>query len=63
MKRWRKIKTAPKDGTRVLLCGKEYVATGYYDPSPRLGNYPKWRWGLILEPTYWMPLTPAPRDS
>ena len=61
--RWRQIKTAPKDGTLVMLYGVGYIKTGYYDDSPQIGIYPNWRWGLTCEPTHWMPLPPTPREN
>ena len=57
---WQPIATAPKDGKLVLLFGRHYIKTGYYDDTPQIGNYPNWRWGLTIEPTHWMPLPPAP---
>ncbi len=59
--KWKKIKTAPKDGTLVLLYGRNYIKTGYFDDTPRLGNYPDWRWGLTFYPTHWMPLPKPPK--
>lgn len=64
--KWRSIETAPKDGTLLLLYAKSgdnyHMRTGYYNDAPRLGNYPKWRWELTIEPTHWMPL-PKPPDG
>lgn len=61
MSEWKTIETAPKDGTLVLLHGKGYVKTGWFDDSIQIGNYPDWRWGLTFEPTHWMPLPEPPK--
>lgn len=64
--KWKSIKSAPKDGTRVLLYGKfddgrGYMKTGFYDGSPRISDYSKWYWGLVDDPTHWMELPDAPK--
>lgn len=61
---WRPIKTAPKDGTRVLLVVKERttqgledrVAIGWFSLAP-----PMWIYGgFDREPAFWQPLPDLP---
>lgn len=59
--KWKSIKSAPKDGTLILLYGVGYMKTGYYDLSPQIGNYSNWRWGLTVNPTHWMYLPETPK--
>ena len=60
---WQPIDTAPKDGTRVLLCfiepsiGADYEV-GIYVPNH---GYPVWRAaGTFVEPVAWMPIPNMP---
>jgi hypothetical protein len=60
---WQPLKTAPKDGTQVLLAsvddGGYGVRQGFYEPA-----FGSRAWydidGEEVEPHYWMPLPPAP---
>ena len=69
--KWKSIKSAPRDGTRILLYAKSkidhayYMAPGYYDDSPKLSNYDSgpWEWGLTIKPTHWMPLPEPPKTK
>lgn len=62
---WQPIETAPKDGTRVLLCDADgYIACASWDSYwqwiERGSDYATEVWGAgELKPTYWQPL-PAP---
>lgn len=71
---WQPIKTAPKDGTAVLLClwGSEYPAREPTHPEMIVASYdeatPDFPW-LTLDgangyhadaPTHWMPLPDPP---
>lgn len=57
---WRSIETAPKDGTRVLICH-----TGWY--SPVVGRFELREWlddeQMVRLPTHWMPLPAAPEPG
>lgn len=51
---WRPIETAPKDGTRVLLCctgGAGSVSDGCF-----YNNAWSWEWAGVVDPTHWAPL-------
>lgn len=62
---WKPIKTAPKDGTQLLLAnapdedGVWAVRQGFYEDAPASR-----RWydidGEEIEPDYWMPLPSPP---
>lgn len=68
---WRPIRTAPKDGTLVLLSDGKDVWLGWWDETNGglIYKYPGWtdgrpdHWGeqttRVLEPTHWQP-KPAP---
>lgn len=61
---WKSIETAPKDGTLVLLLGKDQRhADGYWQGrTPFTGNG-HWVWPYVnREPTHWMPLPPPPKE-
>jgi hypothetical protein len=73
---WRPIETAPKDGTRVLVChcGVSNVDIAYWD-APEWGDEPCWiardcddaYYTNYLTggdtPTYWMPLPKPPNEE
>lgn len=63
---WKPIRTAPKDGTQVLLASlgdddeAEYgIRQGFYEPA-----FASRAWydidGEEIEPEFWMPLPPRP---
>lgn len=55
---WRPIETAPKDGTRVLLCctgGAGSVSDGCF-----YNNAWSWEWAGVVDPTHWAPLNLPP---
>ena len=66
---WQPIETAPKDGTRVLLIGKNGANRWM---RPFVGYWtPRYAWSLDVydfesvltnyhPPTHWMPLPPTP---
>jgi hypothetical protein len=62
---WRPIKTAPRDGTRVIVSCHAGSA-GYLDGIGRWGVAgPTERWICLgkvsfTDPTHWMPLPPPP---
>jgi hypothetical protein len=64
---WEKLKTAPKDGTEVLLyardgnCGKPGYFICYWDATRK-----RWQSDLgaeFFEPTHWAPLVPPSRGK
>lgn len=72
---WQPIETAPKDGTRILLCkqagyGIAWAGLGYWfnrepcphDPPCKPGAHLGWTDGLdtYSTPTHWMPLPDIP---
>lgn len=66
--KWLPIETAPKDGTHILLAGKDFVMSGQFDSDPGLwfdsrGMGYEWEvWGSgELNPTHWMPLPECPK--
>ncbi len=66
--KWKNIKTAPKDGTLVLLYGKSVhnysaINVGYYHYTISIGNYGPWRWPFTFQPSHWMPLPKPPIKS
>lgn len=67
MREWRDISTAPKDGTMLLLYGKQDtsgpIQVGFFSSngpfSELAGTEGEWFVDLDGDPTHWMPL-PAP---
>lgn len=73
---WIPIETAPKDGTWVLLYGKEpwperddnlqSIVTGFWNADSQFGDgewafcYWDSDWRSTFKPTHWQPLPPAP---
>ena len=62
---WQPIETAPKDWTDVILfdpaceTGKD-VVVGYFSHSDGGDNC--WKaYGMMIDPTHWMPLPEPPR--
>ncbi len=60
---WQPIKTAPKDGTRVILFRPDWIesmVTGYWNK-----DFDDWfipyNGSPFLSPTHWMPLPEAPK--
>lgn len=64
---WQPIKTAPKDGTEMLLFNdkKKYLANGCFgQKGHEYANPNVWVWPYInLEPTHWMTLPRAPINA
>lgn len=74
---WRPIETAPKDGTRLLLCNASHdsVEVGFWDKgfywTSRNGFDGEWTNGycdeyerdVVLKPTHWMPLPEPPKGE
>jgi hypothetical protein len=57
---WQPIETAPKDGTRILVCFQgDDVAIGQWSV---LGGWYVDEWAEFMAPTVWMPL-PAPPSA
>lgn len=72
MSDWQPIKTAPKDGTRiVILCDWDDVAVVGYFGKPRHGTgLPHWRvwwddadFDEAFEATHWLPLPTPPEQE
>lgn len=65
--KWMPIKTAPKDGTHVLLLDDGWFCiAGYWDQSERGEGGQIWKDSQQHEmrfPKYWMPLPKAPTDD
>lgn len=61
---WRPIETAPKDGTRVLLLGRnKRHADGHWEAKAYNGNG-CWVWPYVkAEPRNWMPLPQPPQEK
>ena len=63
---WKKIETAPKDGTWVLVCNENYYypeTAAYKTYHPNAQGKPTWRakgMGTKINPTHWMPLPDKP---
>lgn len=56
--KWQPIETAPTDGTRILLCGRNgKIADGYYGQPDGYANPKHFVWPYInATPTHWVPL-------
>lgn len=71
MSEWQPIKTAPKDGTIILLTGGQETLAGYWEqehaPAALIGRGWQVYWHPTAKvpdrrPTHWMPL-PAPPEA
>jgi len=75
MSEWRTIDTAPKDGTRVLVCTNGQIAIAWWNERPNVWNEPAVPCWTEFEPedyfyavhltdefapTHWMPLPEPP---
>ena len=66
---WRPIETAPKDGTRILLCsngGAVWMGLWRTDDEPPYGKAGWTRFNCVdvgWEPDNWMPLPPPPEGE
>lgn len=58
MSDWQPIETAPKDGTRILLRGRNgKIADGHYGQPDGFANPKRFVWPYIhANPTHWAPL-------
>ena len=56
--KWQPIETAPTDGTRILLCGRDgKIADGHYGQPDGFANPKRFVWPYInATPTHWAPL-------
>jgi hypothetical protein len=75
MGQWQPIETAPKDGTKILICGNNFegVLIGYWWDHQTISNgkvtYSHQRWashfiGLLEpDPKFWMPLPIPPKQG
>lgn len=55
---WQPIETAPTDGTRILLCGRDgKIADWHYGQPDGFANPKRFVWPYIhANPTHWAPL-------
>ena len=62
--KWQPIETAPTDGTRILLRGRNgKIADGHYGQPDGFANPKRFVWPYInANPTHWRPL-PAQHES
>jgi hypothetical protein len=67
MSEWQKIKTAPKDGSHILLWDsvEKYTAEGYWEPDRESWYAANTHWtdahdGELRDMTHWMPLPKGP---
>lgn len=62
--KWQPIETAPTDGTRILLRGRNgKIADGHYGQPDGFANPKRFVWPYIhANPTHWRPL-PEPPES
>ncbi len=74
---WQPIETAPKDGTRILVCGGTYTVSNdeYPDWPMTFADIVTWQkhrncWisgpshdggDFVHQPTHWMPLPEVPK--
>lgn len=63
MDRWRKIETAPRDGSYVIVFGPHKTRGTYIE----VNHFYMDRWTIVWmhdyeEPTHWMPLPNPPTD-
>ena len=56
--KWQPIETAPTDGTRILLRGRNgKIADGHYGQPDGFANPKRFVWPYInADPTHWAPL-------
>lgn len=61
--KWQPIKTAPKDGTRVILSSANIVVTGFWSPSSSvwLCDWSAGNGDPKEKPTHWQPLPEPPQ--
>ena len=65
---WNNIDTAPKDGTQVLVCNKNYyypTTASFRTYHPNAQGEKTWRtngMGIKLDPTHWQSLPERPTD-
>ena len=64
---WQPIETAPKDGTRIIVCRKstnKYIPMVGEDRWGEFGGAHCWaRSNSETEPTHWMPLPQPPETK
>lgn len=74
MSEWKPIESAPRDGTRVLLCDRHRGATwiGFYHPVYQSGYRPTNPWSSLMlnheyqatpswSPTHWQHIPEPPK--
>ena len=67
MTTWQPIETAPKDGTKILVCHIHYyspITAWWSSYHPNAKGKETWREdgsNYKLNPTHWMPLPEAPK--
>jgi hypothetical protein len=70
IRRWQTIKSAPKDGTKILVFGT-ILAAASDNPQAYLAVWSDEVWLAVdpmgyqqwaLDPTHWIPLPEVPRD-
>ncbi len=64
---WRGLESAPRDGTRILYAGKDWVTVGWWDVHDEgwyeVNNHPTDAWGGPDYPSHWKPLPAPPADE
>lgn len=68
MSEWQSIETAPRDATKILVCGPHIDGNLYMDVTAwPVGWDLKWPVAYMAyaagEPTHWMPLPAPPQSS